>query len=159
MKQDPEQRLKELGITLPPAPQPLGAYRPAIIAGAMIYTSGHLPIREDGTLTKGKIGEALSMEEGVEAARLAGLSILATLKKELGTLKSVKRLVKTLGFVNCVDSFEAQPKVINGCSELFAEVFGPEFGIGVRSAVGVNSLPAGIPVEIEAVFEIETKTD
>jgi enamine deaminase RidA (YjgF/YER057c/UK114 family) len=155
MKQDPESRLKELGITLPPAPQPLGAYRPAMIAGGMIYTSGHLPIREDGTLVKGKVGETLSLEEGIEAARLAGLSILATLEKELGTLKSVKRLVKTLGFVNCVDSFEAQPKIINGCSELFAEVFGPEFGIGVRSAVGVNSLPAGIAVEIEAVFEIE----
>jgi enamine deaminase RidA (YjgF/YER057c/UK114 family) len=155
MKNDPELRLKELGITLPAAPKPLGAYRPIIRAGNMVYLSGHLPIQPDGSLSLGKVGGSLTLEEGAEAARLAGLSILATLKQEMGDLSQVKRLIKTVGFVNCTDDFTAQPKVINGCSDLFAQVFGPENGVGARSAVGVNSLPAGIPVEIEAIFEIE----
>lgn len=155
MKNDPESRLNELGITLPEAPKPLGAYRPAIRVGNMVYLSGHLPVQSDGSLALGKVGGSFTLEQGAEAARHAGLSILATLKNELGSLSKVKRLIKTVGFVNCTDDFTAQPKVINGCSDLFAQVFGPENGVGARSAVGVNSLPAGIPVEIEAIFEIE----
>ncbi len=154
MKYDPEMRLRELGIELPTAPKPLGAYRPAIRVGSLIYLSGHLPIQPDGNLVQGKVGESVTLEEGAAAAKLAGLSILATLKQDLGGLDKVSRLIKTVGFVNCTDDFNAQPKVINGCSDLFAEVFGPENGVGARSAVGVNSLPAGIPVEIEAIFEV-----
>lgn len=155
MTNDPESRLKELGLTLPEATKPLGAYRPAVRAGNMVYLSGHLPVKPDGSLFQGKVGESLTLEDGAEAARHAGLSILATLKSELGSLSKVRRLIKTVGFVNCSDDFTAQPKVINGCSDLFAQVFGPENGVGARSAVGVNSLPAGIPVEIEAIFEFE----
>ena len=150
----PEARLSELGVQLPPAPEPKGVYKPLVIVGNLAYTAGHLPVAANGSLTTGRIGAELDQEAGYRAARQAGLAILATLRKELGTLDRVCRVVKVLGAVNCTADFTQQPAVINGCSELFAEVFGAEAGVCARSALGAGSLPLGVPVEIEAIFEI-----
>lgn len=147
-------KLAELGLQLPPAPEPKGVYRPLVTVGNLIYTSGHLPIDSAGGLLTGRVGAELDLKAGYQAAQWAGLGILASLRKELGSLDRVVRLVKVLGVVNCTSEFTQQPAVINGCSELFAEVFGPAAGIGARSAIGVNTLPLGVPVEIEAIFEI-----
>ena len=125
-----------------------------ITLGNVVYISGHGPLKPDGTFITGRVGLDLDLEGGKAAARQTGLAILATLREGLGSLDRVKRVVKVLGLVNCVPEFKDHPKVINGCSELFAEVWGPESGVGARSAVGVNSLPANTAVEIEAVFEI-----
>ncbi len=144
----------QTGIELPPAPSPKGVYKPLLIDGKNVYVSGHGPVKNDGTLIKGRIGETMDMEAGKLAARQVGLTILSTLKTNLGSLDRIKRVIKVLGMVNCTSDFEKHPYVINGCSELFAEVFGPENGIGVRSAVGMGSLPENIPVEIEALFEL-----
>jgi enamine deaminase RidA (YjgF/YER057c/UK114 family) len=149
-----EENFKATGLVLPPAPKPIGIYKTCIIVGNLLYVSGHGPFREDGSLVKGKVGEDLNMEEGKLAARQVGLSILSTLKDNLGSLDKIKRVVKVLGMVGCIPSFEKHPYVINGCSELFATVWGTDNGIGVRSAVGMGSLPDNIPVEIEAVFEL-----
>ncbi|MBN2474221.1 MAG: RidA family protein [Pirellulales bacterium] len=151
---DAEARLAELGLQLPPAAEPKGVYRPLVIVGNLVQTSGHLPTADDGSLIAGRIGADLDQPAGYDAARRSGLAILATLRKALGSLDRVRRVVKVTGFVNGTPDFTAQPAVINGCSELFAEVFGPDAGVGARSAVGVASLPLGVPVEIEAVFEI-----
>ncbi len=148
------ERVKELGLELPPAPEPKGLYKPLVIVGNLAYTSGHLPLRPSGELVVGRVGAELDQEAGQEAARLAGLAILATLRKELGTLDRVRRVVKVLGMVNSTPDFTAQPAVVNGCSQLLADVFGADAGVGARSAVGVAALPAGVPVEIEAIFEI-----
>jgi len=149
-----EQKLQELNLKLPPAPSPLAVYKPLLIHGDLAYLSGHGPVKSDGSLMTGRVGEELNKQDGYNAARQAGLAILATLKSQLGSLDRVKRVVKLLGFVNCTDDFDQQPAVINGCSELFAEVFGKETGIGTRSAVGTNTLPGNIPVEIEGIFEV-----
>lgn len=149
-----ETRIVELKLELPPAPKPVGVYKPAVIAGNMVYVSGHGPLRADKTLITGRLGAGLNLEEGRNAARQTGLAILATLREALGSLDRVRRVIKVLGMVNCTAEFADQPKVINGCSELFADVFGPDHGIGARSAVGMNSLPGNIAVEIEAIFEI-----
>ena len=149
-----EQKLQELNLELPPAPVPLGVYKTLLIHGNAAYLSGHGPVKSDGTLIAGRIGEELNQQDGYNAARQTGLAILATLKSHLGSLDRVKRVVKLLGFVNSTEDFNKQPAVINGCSELFAEVFGKETGVGTRSAVGVNTLPGNIPVEIEGIFEI-----
>jgi enamine deaminase RidA (YjgF/YER057c/UK114 family) len=151
----PEARLAELKIQLPPTPKVLGLYRPMVIAGSMAYLSGHGPLRPDGTLVTGRLGLDLDVEAGYDAARLTGLVMLTTLQTTLGSLDKVKRLVKLFGLVRCSDSFSAQPAVINGCSELFRDVFGDEAGVAARSAVGANSLPAGMAVEIEAIFEVD----
>jgi enamine deaminase RidA (YjgF/YER057c/UK114 family) len=150
----PETQFEKLGLELPPAPSPLGVYKPLLIDGNYCYVSGHGPVLPDRCLIIGRVGEALTMEEGKLAARQVGLTILATLKANLGTLNRVKRVIKVLGMVNCTADFEKHPYVINGCSELFAEVWGTENGIGVRSAVGMGSLPDNIPVEVEALFEL-----
>jgi enamine deaminase RidA (YjgF/YER057c/UK114 family) len=150
----PEQRLKELELTLPPAPKPLGVYKPLLLDGKYCYVSGHGTVKTDGTLIIGRIGQDMDADEGKIAAQQVGLAILATLKANLGTLNRVKRVIKVLGMVNCVPDFERHPFIINGCSELFAQVWGEENGIGVRSAVGMGSLPDNIPVEIEALFEL-----
>ncbi len=150
-----EQRLAELHLELPPAPKPIAVYKPLVVAGNMAYVSGHGPLRPDKTLIVGRVGKDLDLEQGKAAARQVGLAILATLRSELGSLDRVKRLIKVLGMVNCTDDFHQQPAVINGCSELFVEVFGSEKGIGARSAVGMGSLPGNIAVEIEAIFELE----
>jgi enamine deaminase RidA (YjgF/YER057c/UK114 family) len=125
-----------------------------VVVGNLIYTSGHLPIDAAGGLMTGRVGAELDVQAGYRAAQLVGLNILASLRKELGSLDRVARLVKVLGVVNCTPDFTQQPAVINGCSELFADVFGREAGIGARSAMGVGSLPLGVPVEIEAIFEV-----
>ena len=149
-----DQRFEQLGLTLPPAPNPLGVYKPCLIDGKYLYLSGHGPFQNDKSLIIGRIGESMSPDEGKLAARQVGLTILATIKKNLGSLDKVKRVVKVLGMVNCTSDFEKHPFIINGCSELFAQVWGEENGIGVRSAVGMGSLPDNIPVEIEALMEL-----
>jgi enamine deaminase RidA (YjgF/YER057c/UK114 family) len=149
-----EENFKKLNLELPPAPAPIGVYVPLLINGNHCYVSGHGPILSDRSLIRGRIGEALDPEQGKLAARQVGLAILSTLKHHLGSLDKVKRVIKVLGMVNCQPSFEKHPYVINGCSELFAEIWGKENGIGVRSAVGMGSLPDNIPVEIEALFEL-----
>ncbi len=148
-----ETRLKELGLELPPAPKPAGVYKPTVQVGSMLYVSGHGPLRPDGSLICGKVGADLDLEAGREAARQVGLTIVSTLKSALGSLDRVVRTVKVLGMVNAVPDFREHPQVINGCSELFRDLFG-EAGVGTRSAVGMGSLPGNIAVEIEAIFEI-----
>ena len=150
----PEQRFAGLGLKLPPAPTPLGVYKPCLVDGKYLYVSGHGTVKEDRSLIKGRIGEDMDIEEGKLAARQVGLAILATIKVNIGSLDRIKRVIKVLGMVNCVPAFEKHPYIINGCSELFAKVWGEENGIGVRSAVGMGSLPDNIPVEIEAMFEL-----
>ncbi len=150
----PDENLAALGLVLPPAPKPLGVYKPYLIDGKYLYVSGHGTVREDGTLIVGRVGDTLNDEEGKLAARQVGLSILSTIKTNLGTLNKVKRVIKVLGMVNCTSDFEKHPFIINGCSELFREVWGEDNGVGVRSAVGMGSLPGNIPVEIEALFEL-----
>lgn len=150
----PEQRFAQLGLTLPPAPTPLGVYKPCLIVGNHLYVSGHGTVQNDKSLIIGRIGKDLDMEQGKLAAQQSGLAILSTIKANLGSLDKVKRVIKVLGMVNCVPEFEKHPYVINGCSELFAKVWGEENGVGVRSAVGFGSLPDNIPVEIEALFEL-----
>src|SRR5258706_3505638 len=152
----PDRSFEQLGLKLPPAPTPLGVYKPFLIIGNLVYVSGHGTVKEDKSLIIGRIGKDLTMEEGKLAARQVGLAILATLKANLGSFNKVKRVVKILGMVNCVPEFERHPFVINGCSELFAQVWGADSGVGVRSAVGMGSLPDNIPVEIEAMFELNS---
>jgi len=149
-----EQNFIQLNLNLPPAPKPLGVYKPFLIVGNLVYVSGHGTIKEDGTLMFGKVGLDLNADEGKHAAQLVGLAILATLKKNLGSLDRIRRVIKVLGMVNATPDFERHPFVINGCSELFAKIWGEENGVGVRSAVGMGSLPDNIPVEIEAIFEL-----
>jgi enamine deaminase RidA (YjgF/YER057c/UK114 family) len=149
-----EQKLTQSGIKLPPAPAPAGVYKPCLIDGKHLFVSGHGPLLEDKSLITGRIGKDLDIEQGKQAARQVGLAILATLKAELGSLDKIKRVIKVLGMVNCVPEFEKHPYVINGCSELFAQVWGEDNGVGVRSAVGMGSLPNNIPVEIEVLFEL-----
>jgi len=149
-----EERFNKLGFSLPPAPVPLGVYKPYLIDGKYLYLSGHGPVRDDKTLIIGRIGKELDMEEGKLAARQVGLTMLSTIRTHVGHLDTIKRVIKILGMVNCTPEFERHPYVINGCSELFAEVWGEEYGIGVRSAVGFGSLPDNIPVEIDAMFEL-----
>ena len=153
-KTSPEENFAALGLTLPPAPKPLGVYKPGLRVDHFYYVSGHGTVQTDGSLIIGRIGKDLDIEEGKLAARQEGLAILATLKAQLGSLNRIKRVIKVLGMVNATDDFLRHPYVINGCSELFAQVWGEENGIGVRSAVGMGSLPDNIPVEIEAVFEL-----
>jgi enamine deaminase RidA (YjgF/YER057c/UK114 family) len=147
-------RIQELHLTLPPPPKPVAVYRPAVQVGNMLYVSGHGPLLPDGKMIAGRVGADMSLEQGKQAARQVGLAILSTVRSTLGTLDKVKRLVKTLGMVNCTDEFKDQPQVINGFSELMADVFGKEAGIGARSAVGMNALPSNIAVEIECIFEV-----
>jgi enamine deaminase RidA (YjgF/YER057c/UK114 family) len=147
-------RIQELHLTLPPPPKPVAVYRPAVQVGNMLYVSGHGPLKPDGTMMTGRVGGGLTLDEGKQAARQVGLAILSTVRNTLGTLDKVKRLVKTLGMVNCTDDFKDQPQVVNGFSELMADVFGKDAGIGARSAVGMNSLPGNIPVEVECIFEV-----
>jgi enamine deaminase RidA (YjgF/YER057c/UK114 family) len=153
MKHDPDLRIIELGLILPPPPKPVGVYKPLLVVDKFLYISGHGPFKADGTLMTGRLGADLDTEEGKLAARQVGLSILSTIIAHFGDLKKIKRLVKVLGMVNCAPGFERQPAVINGFSELMAEVFGEDNGVGVRSAVGMI-LPSNIPVEIEAMFEL-----
>ncbi len=146
-------RIKELGLVLPPAPPPAGVYKPILVIDNFLYVSGQGCMRTDGTLIKGRLGYDLSLEEGKAAARQTALTMLSTITTHFGDIDRIKRLVKTLGMVNSAPDFGDQPLVINGYSELMSEVFGPDHGVGVRSAVGMV-LPGGIAVEIEAMFEL-----
>jgi enamine deaminase RidA (YjgF/YER057c/UK114 family) len=150
----PDAQLTTLGLTLPPPPPRGGVYKPVVIVGNVAYVSGHGPYRGPDDYICGRVGADMSLEEGKAAARQVGLAMLATLKSELGSLDRVKRVVKLLGMVNSTPDFGEHPKVINGCSELFGQVWGEENGIGARSAVGMGSLPGNIAVEIEGIFEI-----
>jgi len=149
-----EAKIIELELQLPPAPKPGGVYQPVLICGNFAYVSGHGPVLEDESYITGRVGSDLDAEAGKNAARQTGLAILASLRACLGSLDRVKQLVKSFGMVNATPDFEEHPQVINGYSELMAEVFGPENGVGTRSAVGMGSLPNNIAVEIEAVFEV-----
>lgn len=149
-----EAALANLGYELPPAPKPVGLYKPALQQGNLIYLSGHGPLKSDGSLILGRLGDDVSVEDGQAAALQTGLAMLATLKTNLGSLDQVVRVVKLLGLVRCTSDFDQQPQVINGCSQLFKDVFGDDHGVGTRSALGANALPGGIAVEIEGIFEV-----
>lgn len=149
----PEQNFAALGFSLPPAPTPKGVYKPCLEDGKYLYVSGHGPVRDDSTLIQGRVGLELDADQGKLAARQVALTILATVRSHLGSLDRITRVIKTLGMVNCTPEFEQHPYVINGCSELFAQIWGTDNGIGARSAVGMGSLPNNIPVEIEVIFE------
>ncbi len=148
-------RLAELNLELPPAPPRGGVYQPVVITGNLAYISGHGPYLPDGTYLTGRLGDDLDVEAGQAAAKQTGLALLATMKEQLGSLDRIKRVVKMLGMVNATPDFGQHPAVINGCSELFRDVFGEEAGVGARSAVGMGSLPGNLAVEIEVIFEIE----
>jgi enamine deaminase RidA (YjgF/YER057c/UK114 family) len=154
MTSNAELALESLGLKLPPAPKPLGVYKPFLIVDKFVYVSGHGTVKEDGSLIIGCVGKDMDKEAGKQAARQVGLAIIATLRENLGSLNRIRRVIKVLGMVNAVPGFEHHPYVINGCSELFVSLWGPDNGVGVRSAVGMGSLPQNIPVEIEAVFEL-----
>ncbi|MEX0274907.1 MAG: RidA family protein [Flavobacteriaceae bacterium] len=147
------ERIKELGLVLPPAPPPAGVYKPVLVVDHFLYVSGQGPVKPDGSLMVGRAGDDLSLEEAKSGARQVGLTMLATIQTHFGDLNKIKRVIKVLGMVNCTPDFGQHPLVINGFSELMAEVFGPDNGVGVRSAVGMM-LPGNIRVEIEAMFEL-----
>lgn len=150
-----EARLNELKLELPTTAPKLGVYRPVIVVGGLAYLSGHGPVKSDGTAICGRVGDDLDREAGYDAARQTGLVMLATLQREFGSLDRIRRLIKTVGFVQATPEFKEHPAVINGFSDLMRDVFGPEEGLGARSALGVASIPAGWAVEIEAIFELE----
>jgi enamine deaminase RidA (YjgF/YER057c/UK114 family) len=150
-----EARLKELNLELPQAARSLGMYRPVVVVRGLAYLSGHGPVKPDGTAICGRLGDNIDKQTGYDAARHTGLAMLATLRQRFGSIDSVRRLIKTTGFVNATAEFKEHPAVINGFSELMRDVFGAEAGVGARSAMGVASLPAGWAVEIEAIFELE----
>lgn len=150
-----EQRLKELNITLPKVGAPMGSYVHAKRVGNLLYLAGKGPLYPDGKMPKGKLGAGMSVEEGYKHARQVGLVLIAAMKDALGgELDRVSDVIKVLGMVNAAPDFEDHPKVINGCSDLFVEVFG-EHGRHARSAVGMGSLPGGIPVEIEVIVAVK----
>lgn len=149
-----EAKLAELKLQLPPAPKPGGVYKPVVIVGNLAYVSGHVCLKPDGSFITGRVGAEVDQEFGKKAAEAAGLAILASLKANLGSLDRVKRVIKTLGMVNSTAEFTNHPEVINGCSELWARLWGTDNGVGARSAVGMGSLPRGVTVEVEAIFEL-----
>jgi enamine deaminase RidA (YjgF/YER057c/UK114 family) len=150
-----DEQFVRLALSLPPAPSPKGVYKPCLIEGKYLYLSGHGPVQNDRSLIIGRIGKELDIEQGKLAARQVGLTMLSTIRTHIGVFSKIKRVIKVFGMVNCTPEFERHPYVINGCSELFAAVWGEENGVGVRSAVGFGSLPDNIPVEIEAIFELQ----
>ena len=141
-------------LEMPPAPKAMGVYKPVVVVNNLAYASGHGPLKADGSLMVGRVGSEVDQQAGYDAARQTGLALLASLKAQLGSLDKVKRVIKTLGMVNSTPEFKDHPKVINGCSELFAEIWGSDNGVGARSAVGMGSLPGNISVEIEVIFEL-----
>ena len=151
-----EKRIEDLGLSLPATATPKGSYVQFNRMGNVVFTAGHISAQHDGTLITGKVGADISPEEGHAAAKQVALSLIATMQNAAGgDLDKVKKIVKLVGFVNCDDSFGQQPEVINGCSNLMGEVFGEERAAHARSAVGTNSLPRGVPVEIELIAEIK----
>ena len=154
MNYNPEERIKELGLILPPPPKPIGLYKPILISENLLYVSGQGPVKLDGSLMTGKVGSEIGLEEGKLAAHQVGLTMIAILKEHFGNLNGILRLIKTFGMVNSEPDFYGCPAVINGFSEVMRDIWGEENGIGVRSAVGMV-LPGNIPVEVEAVFELK----
>jgi len=150
-----EARLAELKLSLPPVPKPAGVYKPVVVSGNMAYVSGHGPLKNDKTMLTGRVGADVDLQAGVAAARQTGLAILATLRDYFGSLDHIVRVVKVLGMVNCTGDFTQHPLVINGCSELFRDLWGEDRGVAARSAVGMGSLPGNITTEIEAIFELD----
>ncbi len=150
-----EQKLKELGIEMPKVTAPLGSYKPAVISGNLIFVSGQLPLKDGTLLLKGKVGAEVSIEDGIEAARVAAINSVSVMKSELGNLNRITRVIKVTGYVSSAPGFDMQAKVINGASDLFYEIFG-EIGRHARAAVGVYELPLGAPVEIEVIAEISS---
>lgn len=148
-------RIEQLNLELPRPPQAMGVYKPIVQVGNLVYLSGHGPLQSDGYPLKGRLGADMDVDSGRAAARLTAMAILSTLRNHLGTLDRVTRLVKLFGLVRCTDDFDAQPAVINGCSELLREVFGNDAGVGARSAIGTSALPGDMAVEIEAIFEVQ----
>ena len=153
MDKTPSQRLKELGLILPPAPPPAGVYKPVLVIDKFLYVSGQGPMQIDGTYITGRVGDDMSLGQGKLAAEQVGLTMLSTIETHFGSIDQIKRVVKVLGMVNSAPDFGQQPLVINGFSELMADIFGNDLGVGVRSAVGMI-LPGNIPVEIEAMFQL-----
>jgi enamine deaminase RidA (YjgF/YER057c/UK114 family) len=149
-----EARFTALQLELPPAPKAIGVYRPVLELDGLLYLSGHGPLQADGSLIKGRIGAEMDVAAGYQAARQTGLAVLATLRAHCGSLDRIARLVKTFGLVQATPEFTDHPAVINGFSELMRDVFGEDRGIAARSAVGATSLPAGMAVEVEAIFEL-----
>lgn len=152
-----EKKIQELGLVLPPAPNAAANYQPVQRSGDLLFLSGHLPLNEDGSLHTGKVGTGgKTVEEGYQAARQVALNLIATLQKELGgDLDRVDQVVKLFGIVQSTDDFHEQHKVVNGCSDVFVQVFGPEKGFHARSAIGTNALPLDISVEIEAIVRVK----
>ena len=153
MENEPQKQLDALRAELPQAPAPAGLYKPVLVTGGYLYVSGQGPLRKDGSLVIGRAGDDFTLDQAKAAARQVGLTMLATIETHYGSLNGIERLVKTLGMVNCTPDFKDHPLVINGFSELMASVFGPDLGVGARSAVGMM-LPGGIAVEIEAIFKL-----
>ena len=149
-----EDRLLQLGITLPPLPEAMANYVPFTLAGNLLYISGQGPKTKDGDWIRGQVGKDLTVEEAYQAARLTGIQLLAVANGALGSLSRVKRVLKVNGYVNSGPEFRDQPAVINGCSDLFVELLG-DVGRHARAAIGVSSLPQGIAVEIEAILEVD----
>jgi len=149
----PSQRIATLGLKLPPPPPPAGLYKPVLVIDNFLYVSGQGPMQSDGTLMTGRVGEDLNLGQAKLAAEQVGLTMLSTIQAHFGDLDRIKRVVKVLGMVNSTPDFGQHPLVINGFSELMADVFGTDNGVGVRSAVGMM-LPGNIPVEIEAMFQL-----
>ena len=146
--------LSQLKLEMPPAPKPAGVYKPLVVVGNLAYLSGHGPLKADGSLMTGRVGDDVDQQFGYDAARQTGLALLATTQAALGSLDRVRRMIRRSAWSMRRPDFKSHPAVINGCSELFAQVFGPDHGVGARSAVGMGSLPGNISVEIEVIFEI-----
>lgn len=149
----PSERLKALGLHLPPAPPPAGLYKPVLVTDGYLYVSGQGPMKDDGSYITGRIGDDMDLSQGKLAAEQVGLTMLATIQEHFGDIDRIDRLVKTLGMVNSTPDFDQHPLVINGFSELMADVFGLDKGVGARSAVGMI-LPGMVAVEIEAIFKL-----
>ncbi len=149
-----EEKLADLGLSLPTLPASKGIYKSCLEVGNLLYVSGHISVNTDGSYITGKLGQDLDEAQGQIAARQCGLAMLTSMKKHLGDLGKVKRVIKILGMVNATPDYDKHPVVINGCSELFVQLWGEDNGKGVRSAVGMGSLPGNVAVEIEAIFEL-----
>jgi len=151
-----EQKLKDLQLQLPELPASKGIYKPCMVVGNFLFVSGHVSVHTDGKFFTGKVGVNLTEEQGKAAARQCALGILRTIKNHLGGFDRLQRVIKILGMVNCHPEFEKHALIINGCSELFVQLLGEDKGVGVRSAVGMGSLPGNVAVEVEAMFEISS---
>lgn len=151
---DIQKKLDEMGLKFPAIPASKGIYKRCLTVGNFLFVSGHVSVNTEGKFLTGKVGANLSEEDGKAAARQCALGILCSIKDHLGGFEKLKRVIKILGMVNCAPEFEKHALIINGCSELFVQLLGEENGIGVRSAVGMGSLPGNVAVEVEALFEL-----